>query len=99
MAITGVPPFNGFFSKFMIILAGFEIGIHHPLVLVLMIVTMIESVGSFIWILKWMGVNVLGAPSDAVANAAAPPLPIKFVLSVLIIMTLISQYIVFLLLS
>lgn len=99
MAITGVPPFNGFFSKFMIILAGFEIGIHHPLVLFLMIITLIESVGSFIWLLKWMGVNVLGTPSDVVANAAATPMTIKFVLVFLIIMTLVSQYVVFLLLN
>ncbi|MDI3257103.1 MAG: hydrogenase 4 subunit D [Kyrpidia sp.] len=99
MAITGVPPFNGFFSKFMIILAGFEIGRYHPLILVLVIVTVIESVGSFIWILKWMGTNVLGTPSDVVASAVAPPLAIKFVLTVLILMTLISQYLVFLFLS
>jgi hydrogenase-4 component D len=95
MAIAGVPPFNVFFSKFMVILAGFDVGMHHPLVLVLMILTVIESVGSFIWLLKWMGENVLGTPSDVVASAIAPPVSIKFVLVVLMVMTLVSQYIAF----
>lgn len=99
MAIAGVPPFNGFFSKFMIIISGFEIGRHYPLILALIIVTVLESVGSFIWFLKWMGANVLGAPSEVVAGAAEPPLAIKFVLAVLMIMTVISQYIVFILLG
>ncbi len=99
MAIAGVPPFNGFFSKFMIIISGFEIGRHYPLILALIIVTVLESVGSFIWFLKWMGANVLGTPSEVVASAAEPPWAIKFVLVLLMIMTLISQYLALLLLS
>jgi hydrogenase-4 component D len=99
MAIAGVPPFSVFFSKFMILVAGFDIGMHHPLILALMIVAVIESVGSFIWLLKWMGVNVLGTPSDVVAGAAAPPLSMKFVLVLLMVMTLVSQYIAFQLVS
>ncbi len=99
MAITGVPPFNGFFSKFMVIMGGFEIGKHYPLILALIIVTMMESVGSFIWFLKWMGANVLGTPSEVVASAAEPPRTIQFVLGLLIVMTLISQYLALSLLS
>ncbi|MBE3591918.1 MAG: hydrogenase 4 subunit D [Thermoanaerobacter sp.] len=99
MAITGVPPFNGFFSKIMIIISGFEIGRHNLLILILTIITVIESVGSFIWFLKWMGTNVFGTPSETVATAGKPPLAIKFVLAFLIIMTLISQYIALALLS
>lgn len=99
MAVTGVPPFNGFFSKFMIIIGGFEIGKHYPLLLALIMVAIVESVGSFIWFLKWMGTNVLGTPSDVVATAAKPPWAIKFVLAILMIMTLISQYIALILLS
>lgn len=97
LAIAGVPPFSGFFSKFLILLAGFEVGLHHPLILALMIVVVVESVGSFIWILKWTGENVFGTPSDVVASAAAPPLAIHAVLVILIIMTLVSPYIAFLL--
>lgn len=99
MAITGVPPFNGFFSKFMIFIGGFEIGKHNFLVLIIIIIAMIESVGTFIWFLKWLGTNVLGAPSDVVASASNPPLFITLVLGILIVMTLISQYIVLALLS
>lgn len=99
MAITGVPPFNGFFSKFMVLMGGFEIGKHYPLLLVIMLITMMESVGSFIWFLKWMGAAVLGTPSEVVTSAAEPPWTIKFVLGLLIIMTLISQYLALALLS
>ena len=83
----------------MIVTGGFEIGKHYPLILVLIIVTIMESVGSFIWFLKWMGANVLGTPSEVVASAAEPPWAIKFVLVLLMIMTLISQYLALLLLS
>ncbi|MBE3550948.1 MAG: hydrogenase 4 subunit D [Brockia lithotrophica] len=99
MSIVGSPPFSGFFSKFMIILAGFQVGWHQPLILVLMVVTLVESVGSFIWILRWMGVNVFGSPSEAIAGASPTPVSIQVVVGVLILMTLVSQYIVFLLLS
>lgn len=97
--MAGQRPGSDFFGRFMNILVGFQVGWHQPLILVLMIVTLVESVESFIWILKWMGVNVLGAPSEAIAGASPTPVSIQFVLSALILMTLVSQYIVFLLLS
>ncbi|MBE3550945.1 MAG: hypothetical protein IMX03_06970 [Brockia lithotrophica] len=83
----------------MIILAGFQVGWHQPLILVLMVVTLVESVENFIWILKWMSVNVFGSPSEAIVGASPTPVSIQFVVGVLILMTLVSQYIGFLLLS
>ncbi|PTQ51872.1 MAG: Hydrogenase-4 component D [Hydrogenibacillus schlegelii] len=88
-----------FFGRFMIILAGFQVGWHQPLILVLMIVTLVESVENFIWILKWMGVNVFGSSSEAIAGASPTPVSIQFDVGALILMTLVSQYIGFLLLS
>lgn len=99
MAITGVPPFNGFFSKFLIIWSGLEIGLHDVMVLLLVVLALIESAGSFIWILRWTTVNVLGAPSGTVTEAVAPAASMQVVLAVLIVMTLFSQYIAFALLQ
>jgi len=99
VAITGVPPFNGFFSKFMIFLGGFEIGKVYPLILVLIIVMVLESIGSFIWFLKWLGASVMGAPSEPVVGASQAPFAISLVLVILMVMTLISQYIVLTLIS
>jgi len=95
MAITGVPPFNGFFSKFLIIWSGLEMGLDDVLVLVLVVLALIESVGSFIWILRWTTVNVLGAPSATVSQAIAPTASMQFVLALLMVMTLSSQYLAF----
>lgn len=99
LAITGVPPFNGFFSKFYIFVGGFEIGKVYPIILILIIIAILESVGCFIWFLKWLGSNVLGSPSEAVAGAVALPFSMKSVLVILAVMTLISQYIALALLS
>ncbi|HEY8414335.1 MAG TPA: proton-conducting transporter membrane subunit, partial [Thermaerobacter sp.] len=95
LAITGIPPFNGFFSKFLIIWSGLEIGLDDVLVLLLVVLALIESVGSFIWILRWTTVNVLGAPSATVSQAIAPAASMQFVLALLIVMTLSSQYVAF----
>ncbi|HEY8394016.1 MAG TPA: hydrogenase 4 subunit D [Thermaerobacter sp.] len=95
LAITGVPPFSGFFSKFVIFWSGLEVGVHDGLVLLLVILALIESVGSFIWMLRWATVNVLGEPSETVAAAITPTASMHFVLALLIVMTLISQYVAF----
>lgn len=91
LAITGVPPFNGFFSKFVIFSAGFELGRTHWLVLLLILIAMLESVASFAWFLSWFGKVVPGEESEAVATAAPVPPAIKFVLIVLIIMCVASS--------
>lgn len=93
LAITGVPPFNGFFSKFAIFAGGFELSANNMLVLVLIIIAMVESVGSFAWFLHWFGKTVPGRPSEAVANAIEVPLAIKIVLVTLIIMSVCSSFI------
>ncbi|MGT6079327.1 hydrogenase 4 subunit D [Escherichia coli] len=93
LAITGVPPFNGFFSKFPLFAAGFALSVEYWILLPAMILLMIESVASFAWFIRWFGRVVPGKPSEAVADAAPLPGPMRLVLIVLIVMSLISSVI------
>lgn len=93
LAITGVPPFNGFFSKFPLFAAGFALSVEYWILLPAMILLMIESVASFAWFICWFGRVVPGKPSEAVADAAPLPGSMRLVLIVLIVMSLISSVI------
>ena len=93
LAITGVPPFNGFFSKFPLFAAGFALSVEYLILLPAMILLMIESVASFAWFIRWFGRVVPGKPSEAVADAAPQPGSMRLVLIVLIVMSLISSVI------
>lgn len=93
LAITGVPPLNGFFSKFPIFAVGFGLAQDSWLIFGLVIIVLIESVGSFAWFLYWFGRTVPGQPSEAVANAQPVPFAIKLVLVILIIMSVCSSVI------
>lgn len=93
LAITGVPPFNGFFSKFAIFSGGFAVARTHPALLFFVIVALLESVGSFAWFLKWVGWTVPGKPTELVAAAAPIPAAMAFVLLVLIVMCVCSSFI------
>ena len=90
LAVAGVPPFNGFFSKFAIFSGGFAAAQNHVLLLPLVILAMIESVGSFGWFLHWVGSAVLGKPSPEVAAATPVPGAMRAVLIALVLMTLCS---------
>jgi hydrogenase-4 component D len=90
LAVTGVPPFNCFFSKFSIFAGGFEAAKLHPFLLVLVVVAILESVGSFAWLIWIFSSVVPGEPSEEVA-AATPLAPsMQVVLVTLAVMTLIS---------
>ncbi|EJI1468142.1 hydrogenase 4 subunit D [Escherichia coli] len=93
LAITGVPPFNGFFSKFPLFAAGFALSVEYWILLPAMILLMIESVASFAWFIRWFGRVVPGKPSEAVADAAPLPGSMRLMLIVLIVMSLISSVI------
>ena len=93
LAITGVPPFNGFFSKFPLFAASFSLSVEYWILLPAMILLMIESVASFAWFIRWFGRVVPGKPSEAVADAAPLPGSMRLVLIVLIVMSLISSVI------
>ncbi|WP_440027400.1 hydrogenase 4 subunit D [Chromobacterium amazonense] len=93
LAITGVPPFNGFFSKFAIFAAGFQLSASEPWLLPLMLLAMAESVASFAWFLRWFGKTVPGEPSPVVAAAQPLPWQMKTVLAALLAMSLTSSFI------
>lgn len=93
LAITGVPPFNGFFSKFPLFAAGFALSDQHPVLLAVMILALVESVASFGWFIYWFGRVVPGEPSEEVAQAAPLPYAMKLVLVILVVMSLCSSVI------
>jgi hydrogenase-4 component D len=92
LAVTGVPPFNGFFSKFSILTGGFEVAKTQPLILVLMVLAVIETVGSFAWFFWVFGSAVPGEPSAEVASATPLAPQIQFVLIALAFLALVSGY-------
>ncbi|MDA8487074.1 hydrogenase 4 subunit D [Kluyvera sp. Awk 3] len=93
LAITGVPPFNGFFSKYPLLAAGFALSSQHWLLLPIMVLALIESVASFGWLIYWFGRVVPGKASEEVVHAAPLPLSMRLVLLVLIVMSLVSSVI------
>ncbi|QIZ76235.1 hydrogenase 4 subunit D [Ferrimonas lipolytica] len=93
LAITGVPPFNGFFSKFPLFVAGFELTSVHSWLMPILLLALVESVASFGWIMYWFGKSVIGEPSEAVSTMKPLPPVMSAVLVVLIIMSLCSSFI------
>lgn len=93
LAITGVPPFSGFFSKFPLFASGFALSDQHPILLAVMILALVESVASFGWFIYWFGRVVPGEPSEEVAQAAPLPYAMKLVLVILVVMSLFSSVI------
>jgi len=92
LAVTGMPPFNGFFSKFSILTGGFAVARSEPLIMVLMVVAVLETVGSFAWLFWVFSSVVPGEPSVEVAGATRLPMQIQFVLVVLAFLALVSGY-------
>ena len=93
LAIAGVPPFNGFFSKFPLFAAGFELGNKYSWITILMVIALIESTATFVWLLYKFGQCVIGQPSDAVAKAQPITLSMHVVLVVLMVMSVCSGFI------
>ncbi|SKA17384.1 hydrogenase 4 subunit D [Consotaella salsifontis] len=91
MAIAGVPPFSGFFSKFAIFAGGFQVGREHWPLMVIAVIALAESVGTFAWFLKWLGTCIPGTPSEAIEQSGPTPRSIQIVLVVLIIMSVASS--------
>ncbi|WP_313411541.1 hydrogenase 4 subunit D [Atlantibacter hermannii] len=93
LAIAGVPPFNGFFSKFPLFAAGFALSSDYWVMTPLMVLLLVESVASFAWLLYWFERVVPGEPSEAVAQASPVPIAMRVVLIVLVAMSLCSSVI------
>jgi hydrogenase-4 component D len=92
LAVTGVPPFNAFFSKFSIFAGGFQAAQANPWLYVLVVIAILESVGSFAWIFWVFSAAVPGDASEEV-NASTPLAPaMAFVLVTLAALTLVSGF-------
>jgi len=93
LAIAGVPPLSGFFSKFAIFAGSFEAAQGSWVLILIVVVALVETVCCFAWFLKWIGQVVPGEPSEVVAKSQAVPKTMVFVFIVLIIMTVASSFI------
>ena len=92
LAVTGVPPFNGFFSKFSIFAGGFQVAASDPFLLILVVIAILESVASFAWLFWIFSSAVPGDPSPEIAGASSIAPSMKWVLGVLATLTLVSGY-------
>jgi hydrogenase-4 component D len=92
LAVTGMPPFNCFYSKFTIITGGFEAAMGEPILLALMIIAVLETVGSFAWLFWIFGSTIPGEPSPEVASATPLAPSMQWVLGTLAVLTLVSGY-------
>lgn len=93
LAIAGVPPMNGFFSKFAIFSGSFAVAEGNWILMLIVVVALLETVGCFAWFLKWMGSVLPGEPSPTVADAAPLPKSMIGVFVVLMVMTVCSSFI------
>ncbi len=71
LAISGVPPFNMFWSKFFIIAGAFQL--HTGWGWTLGLLALVESVAGFAWFLHVVHKVVFGAPAPAAEGAQDPP--------------------------
>jgi hydrogenase-4 component D len=89
LAVTGIPPFSCFWSKFFIFVGALE----SPGGIILLVLLAIESIISFSWLL-WVAQKVfLGRPSAVVASASDPPWPMSFALVAGIILCVAAPYV------
>jgi len=91
LALVGVPPFAGFWSKFFL-LTG-TIGLGGTVGWLLLIPFFLEAVVAFAWFLRVGQKVFFGQPSAAAAVAKDPPIEISFALVVLAILCMIAPLI------
>jgi hydrogenase-4 component D len=89
LAVTGIPPFSSFWSKFFIFVGALE----SPGGIVLLVLLAIESIISFSWLL-WVAQKVfLGRPSTAVTRAVDPPWPMSVALVAGVVLCVAVPYV------
>ncbi|WP_112478114.1 hydrogenase 4 subunit D [Vibrio variabilis] len=93
MTIAGVPPLAVFFSKFPMFMAGFSLIDTHPILAAILGIALIESLGTFAWLLYWFGKTVIGEPSENVSSMMPLPMVMKTTLIALMVMCFLSSFI------
>jgi hydrogenase-4 component D len=92
LAVTGTPPFNCFYSKFSIFTGGFEAALKEPLLMVLMILAVVETIGSFAWLFWIFSSATSGEPSPEIESASSLAPSMQWVLVILVALTFVSGY-------
>jgi hydrogenase-4 component D len=92
LAIAGVPPFNCFFSKFSILAGSFQAARSSPFLMLLVVIAVLETLGSFAWLFWIFGTTVTGEPSPEIANETGIAPSMQWVLGALVVLTLVSGY-------
>jgi hydrogenase-4 component D len=92
LAVCAVPPFNTFYSEFSILAGGFEAARANPFLMFLVVIAVLEVVGSFAWLFWVFSTAVPGEPSEEVASATPLAPSMQWVLGALVILTLFSGY-------
>ncbi len=88
LAVTGIPPFACFWSKFMLFAGALQFG--GAIGPILLVVLLGETLVAFSWML-YVGQQVFfGAPSPAAAAGADPPLAMRATLVLLMAATLVA---------
>jgi hydrogenase-4 component D len=90
LAIAGVPPMNLFFSHFAMLAGSFQASRNDLPLLVLVVISVLEAIGTFGWFLKKFGDAVPGPSSPTVAAATALPVSMAVALVGLVALTLCS---------
>lgn len=90
LAISGVPPFGIFWSKYLIIAGAFQLGTTWGITLGVLI--LLESLAGFACFLMVAHKVFFGEPSPAAENAQDPPLVMLIPLLVLIVLSIITPY-------
>jgi len=88
LAVTGIPPFACFWSKFMLLAGSLDLG--GAMGPILLVVLLGETLVAFAWLL-YIGQQVFfGPPSPAVLVGRDPPLAMRVSLVLLMIATLVA---------
>lgn len=91
-AIVGIPPFSGFWSKFMIFAGAFSVG--SPFTYTLGILAILESLLSFCWYIFVAHRVFFGSSSEKVSSSEIKvPMTMKLSLICLLVLTLLSPLI------
>jgi hydrogenase-4 component D len=89
LSVTGIPPFACFWSKFFILIGAYEIRSYVGVILTVLI--LIESIGSFYWFLKIYQKVFLGKATETVSLKV--PAAFQWTLATLMVFALAAPFI------
>lgn len=91
LAILGVPPFSGFWSKFYLLAAAIDLGGVAGWLILLPF--LLEIIVAFAWFLRVGQLVFFGPPSERAVAAGAMPWPMSAALISLMVLTLVAPWV------